>query len=431
MGRAQPIQAAVADALPIETIVGEYVSEMRRQGRRDARNEERIIRRVSRGCGWRTLVDVTAASVRAYLQDAHARGLSASSANNTLSALVGLVDFLIQTGRASENWAKAIPRSRGERGDGARALTLAEVARLIEVARHAEAHDKRCKGCVRSDVHQVAAFTGLRGKEPRALRVRHCLLDATPPRLALTPHVQKGRRPKAVDLPLHPDAWEALTRACAGKGPDDPVFPTFPSDDTLRRDLARAGIPFRDARGRTASFHSFRKAFVTGLAAAGAGQRSTQALARHASPTMTANVYTDAALLPLAAELARLPRLGETLENAIGKDSPIKRLATSGRWEYGPRVEVAMTSHPHITPDATGLSGPAASTPPADGLVAQGVRAACTTLDSEKRAKGLEPSGSSAAQGITHALVIGLRAVLAALEGAADVADPRHHSRRA
>ena len=135
----------------------------------------------------------------------------------------------------------------------------------------------------------------------------------------------------------------------------------------------------------------------------------------------------------MEAELARLPRLGETLENAIGKDSPIKRLAPSGRWEYGSDAETRM---PRTTlqnvPNATGPAGMAVSaTSPSAGLVAQGINAACTTLDSEKRAKGLEPSGHSAADGITSALVIGLRAMLAALEGAPDVADPRHHARRA
>ena len=69
------------------------------------------------------------------------------------------------------------------------------------------------------------------------------------------------------------------------------------------------------------------------------------------------------------------------------------------------------------TPNATGLPGQAASaTSLPGGLVAQGVSAAGTDLS--KRAKGLEPLGHSAAHGITHALVIGLRAVLAALEGA-------------
>lgn len=147
---------------------------------------------------------------------------------------------------------------------------------------------------------------------------------------------------------------------------------------------------------------------------------------------MTANVYTDAALLPLAAELARLPRLGETLENAIGKDFPIKRLASSGRWEYGSDAETHMPrSNSQNVPNATGPAGMAVSaTSPSAGLVAQGINAA-GTLEVEKRAKGLEPLGHSAAHGITHALLIGLRAMLAALEGAADVADPRHHSRRA
>ena len=87
-------------------------------------------------------------------------------------------------------------------------------------------------------------------------------------------------------------------------------------------------------------------------------------------------------------------------------------------------------STPQNVPNATGLPSPAVSTPTAGGLVAQGINAA-GTLDLEKRAKGLEPSGHSAADGITSALVIGLRAMLAALEGAPDVADPRHHARRA
>ena len=123
--------------------------------------------------------------------------------------------------------------------------------------------------------------------------------------------------------------------------------------------------------------------------------------------------------LPLAAELARLPRLGETLDFSHNDDSPLKRLAPLGRSRYGSGVETAMhRSTPQNVPNATGLPSPAVSTPTAGGLVAQGISAACTTLDLEKRAKGLEPSGSSAAHGITHALLIGLRAMLAALEGA-------------
>jgi integrase len=74
------------------------------------------------------------------------------------------------------------------------------------------------------------------------------------------------------------------------------------------RDLARAGIPRQDARGRWADFHSFRYTFCTWMA-----QRHpiqvVQRLMRHGTITLTRDLYNDLDLSDTAEELWTLPPL--------------------------------------------------------------------------------------------------------------------------
>ena len=92
--------------------------------------------------------------------------------------------------------------------------------------------------------------------------------------------------------------------------PQSPVF-IVPSGflRILNRDLAHAGIAKRSADGRTFDLHAFRTSLGTHLARAGVPLRTTQAVMRHSSPTLTANVYTDTDLLQVDAAVASLPSL--------------------------------------------------------------------------------------------------------------------------
>ena len=74
----------------------------------------------------------------------------------------------------------------------------------------------------------------------------------------------------------------------------------------LRRDLAEAGLPYQDERGRYYDFHSFRHRYITRLAAAGVPLAFAQKLARHSTPTLTANDYTQASLGDLAEYVNKL-----------------------------------------------------------------------------------------------------------------------------
>jgi integrase len=78
---------------------------------------------------------------------------------------------------------------------------------------------------------------------------------------------------------LFPGDWVADAKCFAGK--------------FLKRDMKRAGIPYRDATGRVADFHSLRYTFITTLAKAGVHPAKAQRLARHSTVTLTMNVYTS------------------------------------------------------------------------------------------------------------------------------------------
>ena len=68
-----------------------------------------------------------------------------------------------------------------------------------------------------------------------------------------------------------------------------------------------AGIPHLDKRGRRVDLHALRTTFETMLSAAGVPPRVAMELMRHSDLKLTMRIYTDAAQLPLATEVHRLP----------------------------------------------------------------------------------------------------------------------------
>ena len=77
----------------------------------------------------------------------------------------------------------------------------------------------------------------------------------------------------------------------------------------LDRDLAAAGIPKIDERGRSVDVHAMRHTFATMLSTSGVSPRVAQEAMRHSTMELTMKVYTDPKLLDVAGAVASLPSM--------------------------------------------------------------------------------------------------------------------------
>jgi len=180
-------------------------------------------------------------------------------------------------------------------------------------------------GKERALLYAVLVTTGLRKGELAALTVGDVRLDGVLPVIVLPgADAKNGQR---ATLPLRADVAEELLTWVADKAEavcrervgvagvtlpqaDAPLF-NVPAGlvRILDRDLAAAGIPKRDDRGRTVDVHALRHTFATHLVAAGVAPRVAQAALRHSSLELTMQHYTDPRLLDVAGALAALPAL--------------------------------------------------------------------------------------------------------------------------
>jgi integrase len=228
-----------------------------------------------------------------------------------------------------------LKRSKGELRRRRRALTDGELARLLEAARNrplreictvrsgrnkgevlhfAGRPDVRAKakrlGWERSLIWKTLVCTGLRRNELKALEVRHLILTGSRPCLMLPGFATKNK--EATDLPLRADLVTDLAEwiKTTGKTGTDCVFSISANlFQILRRDLALAGIPWKDDQGRTIDVHAMRHTTATHLARAKVTPRVAQQFMRHARIDLTLKTYTDLGLLDEREALDALPDL--------------------------------------------------------------------------------------------------------------------------
>ncbi len=108
----------------------------------------------------------------------------------------------------------------------------------------------------------------------------------------------------------------------------------------LRRDLAAAGIAYRDAAGRVFDFHALRHQFISTLAAAGVHPKTAQTLARHKSIRLTMDRYTHLSPSGAASALENLPELPWPATEEREKSG-----ASVALWEEKPVPREAATGH--------------------------------------------------------------------------------------
>lgn len=241
---------------------------------------------------WGTLSAITTAGIEFYQAERKAAGDGAKTINNRVGYITTLLKWAHSRGQIPTNPGADISPIKMLRRQVRRALSPDEWRRLLTMANPYNQH-----------VYRFLLCTGLRRTEA-ALMEWSWLDFGENPTVLVPSEVDKGGIERMIPLP--PAVARDLEKLRASMFSAEGAVFIIPRPIQFDRDLAKAGIPKRDAQGRVAVLHSLRHTFVTMLAAAGVDSATQRKLSRHASEKMLA-VYQDAAQLPLRAALALLP----------------------------------------------------------------------------------------------------------------------------
>ena len=393
------MRAAVA---PIKQHVDAFVSTLEAKGRSPKRVSE-VRARIERFIGHadiQRLTDITLDAAAAFVGDIRRDGAGAATIAEYVGAMKQFTRWTAESQRLLGDPLRSLgrpSRSAERKRFRRRALSTEEVGRLLDAARRrplVEAQTIRrgkragkqaarlsnrtkttaiATGKQRELAYLVAIWTGLRRSELGALRWGDVELDVLPPRIILRSETTKSRRSDV--LALHPQMASILRDVRpASAGDADLVLRYIPSMRVLKADLKLAGIPFETEQGRV-DFHSMRMSLATMLAANGVPQRTAQAHLRHSDPRLTAMVYTDERVLPIADHISAVPDLplgprreadddraratgttGHVISPPDGEDGspPVTRAAHAQRRAGSDGHSVAQTDHDgggEITPE--------------------------------------------------------------------------------
>ncbi len=190
-----------------------------------------------------------------------------------------------------------------------RALSDAEVKKLLESTRMTQLHRCPISGFDRSMLYLVALYTGYRASELGMLTRRSFLLSGDHPAIVLhargTKNKEHARQPIpkriAAELQSWIDQLPPGRKLWVGH-----YFSDKKTQILIRGDLNAAGIPYENEDGKF-DFHALRTTYITSLARSGISIQYAQKLARHKSITTTIEFYTRLGMTDLSLEIEKLP----------------------------------------------------------------------------------------------------------------------------
>jgi hypothetical protein len=94
----------------------------------------------------------------------------------------------------------------------------------------------------------------------------------------------------------------------------------------LRKDLAHAGVPYKNEKGRYFDFHSFRKCKATHLRIANVDAAVSMGQMGHTDIRQTFEMYTDEDMLPKDNAMAATPELTFRPEAVVDQQQPAPAL---------------------------------------------------------------------------------------------------------
>lgn len=308
-------------------------------------------------CKWTTVRDVTPASFTKWRD---ASNLAPKTVNDLLGSMRTFLlwmkrEHLILVDPLADVRKVANPNVGAFR----RALSADDVRRLLEKS-----------PTYRATVYLTMIYTGLRRGELNGLKWGDFNFAANPPTLKVPSSLSKNRKESTHYLRPEVVAAVQAMRPQWAKEQHFVFRGLIPRVQTLMKDLAAAGIPFEDARGRRIDIHALRKTFGTLLAVSGVSPRVAMELMRHSDMKLTMGVYTDVAQLPIIAETARLPSftlpMSPTGKAELGNAKqtiPLPAAAVvAGRKDAAAEISTpAESGAATVAPAAPPASGPARS----------------------------------------------------------------------
>ncbi len=295
--------------------------------------------KITEGCKWTFIRDLSASAVHRHLAELRAAGLSAQTSNHYLRAIKQFTRWLVRDRRMRDDPLVHLSmlNVKVDRRHDRRALTADEFSRLIDAAM--DGPPVVClPGPDRAMMYVLAAWTGYRKAEISSLTKRSIRLDSAPPTVTVAAAYSKRKR-KDTQV-LHPEVAKRLSAWLESKaelGPDAQLFPVsakvpgVPERRTskmMKADLAAARnkwlieaetddergrreesdyLCYQDENGLFADFHSNRHTFITNLERAGVSPRTAQTLARHSDIRLTMGVYTHIGLCDQTTAIESLP----------------------------------------------------------------------------------------------------------------------------
>ena len=292
------------------------------------------VRRILDGCGFRIVADLDADRVEAFMADLRrSKDIGARTYNHYLQSIDSFCNWLVARKKIDSNPLRGLPRLNNETDirHARRALTSEEFLALVQSAIASDVSIQCYTGEERARIYLLSYMTGLRRGELASLTPASFDLDAEQPTLTVAAVDSKHRRRDL--LPLHPELCPLVAEWTADLAADEPLFPKLAKRRTwlmVKKDLERAGIPYRTAEG-VADFHAAgRHTHITNLLKSGVSLAHAMALARHGDVRMTMR-YTHLGIDEQAAAIRSLPPICQDIVRKSGVSGrPDKSRAVTG-----------------------------------------------------------------------------------------------------
>jgi site-specific recombinase XerC len=286
------LKAATAAVLPeVDLFWADLMAN--RRSKEHVSNVKAHLKLLAEQCGWRRIQDIQPASFIAWKSKQGHR--APKTINEFLGSARVFCNWLVDAGKLASNPLEKIKRAetRGKETRKRRALSVEEMRCLCAAAGK------------RSFVYGFAFYTGIRRKELSKLLVTDLTNHAG--KWSVTVQASISKNHKAEPLPIHHALVPSLERHLAERNGQKRLFTCIPRCDTLRKDLERAGIRYKDDDGRQADLHALRHGTSTHMGANGAAPRAQMGMMRHHSMNLTMTTYTDEALISLREAIEKVP----------------------------------------------------------------------------------------------------------------------------